>query len=195
MDTFQTAPPAPPAHPAPPPIPAFSSPSPEKKQLFKRKPFMIVAGAALFLVVVSIVGTVTGILTPEEAATQDQGNTYVPPASYENTAPSVPEPEYYQPLATDFALSVKVLEKTCYGSAGCNLSYRVKVGYGGEPLDPSKTYELTYEVRGGEDGPQVNTLTVQGDSSQVDEEELISTKSSKAKLSVVVLSIEEVQPA
>jgi hypothetical protein len=84
------------------------------------------------------------------------------------------------------------LEKQCFGSAGCNVTYRVTVGYPGAALnlDPDKTYELTYEVRGGEDGPVVNTLTVQGDSFETDQEELVSTSSSRSKLTVRVLSVE-----
>jgi hypothetical protein len=85
---------------------------------------------------------------------------------------------------------VKTLSKQCFGSAGCNITYRIEVGYDGPPLDPSNTYEVVYEVRGGEDGPQVNTLTVEGDQSSVDSEESISTSSAGRKLTAVVTSVD-----
>jgi hypothetical protein len=94
------------------------------------------------------------------------------------------------PKARDFTLTVKTLEKTCFGSAGCNITYRIEVGYNGPTLDPSNTYEVVYEVRGGEDGPQINTLTVEGDQSSVDSEESISTSSASKKLTAVATSVD-----
>lgn len=94
------------------------------------------------------------------------------------------------PKTTDFKLTVKTLRKQCFGSAGCNINYRIVVAVVGSPPDASKTYELTYEVRGGE-SPQVNTLTVTGTEYQVQEEEFISTKSSKNVLTAVVTSVSE----
>jgi hypothetical protein len=85
---------------------------------------------------------------------------------------------------------VKTLSKQCFGSAGCNVTYRIEVGYDGPPLDPSNTAEVVYEVRGGEDGPQINTFTVEGDQSSVDREESISTSSAGRKLTAVVTSVD-----
>jgi hypothetical protein len=48
-----------------------------------------------------------------------------------------------------------------FGSAGCDVDFRIEVGYDGPPLDPSVTYELAYEVKGGEE-PLINTLTIEG---------------------------------
>lgn len=98
--------------------------------------------------------------------------------------PTETVPAYATPTAKDFKLTVKVLKKECFGSAGCNLTYRVLVAYSGSTLDPAVTYEVGYQVRGGEDGPVINTLTVTGDTSSVDEEESVSTKNNSTKLTV-----------
>jgi hypothetical protein len=93
-------------------------------------------------------------------------------------------------IPADTHTSLDALSKQCFGSAGCNLTYRIEVGYDGPPLDPSNTYEVVYEVRGGEDGPQINTLTVEGDQSSVDSEEIISTTSPSRKLTAVATSVD-----
>jgi hypothetical protein len=64
------------------------------------------------------------------------------------------------------------------------------VAYEGPTLDPDRTYEVIYEVRGGDDGPKINTLTVEGDQSSVDSEETISTSSASRKLTAVATSVD-----
>jgi hypothetical protein len=86
----------------------------------------------------------------------------------------------------------KILEKQCFGSAGCNITFRVQVDYvGPAALDSGTRYEVTYEVRGVEDGPQVNTLTIQDDQASVDSKEFASVPSSATKLKVVATDVSE----
>jgi hypothetical protein len=84
------------------------------------------------------------------------------------------------------------LTKECFGSAGCNITFRVRLAYDDTAgqLDPDKTYELTYKIRGGED-PLTNTLEITGDNYSTDQEELISTPSSSTKVTAVVTDVEE----
>ncbi|WP_173061762.1 hypothetical protein [Phytohabitans houttuyneae] len=101
------------------------------------------------------------------------------------------QPAYDEPTKSDFKLSIKVLKKECFGSAGCNIVFRIQVAASAsfdKTLDPSKTYEVTYEVLGGED-PLQNTFELTGDQSYVEEEEIISTATSNAKLTAVVLDV------
>ena len=114
------------------------------------------------------------------------------PAATAATTPETTQPPATsaEPTAKDFRLGVKILEKSCFGSAGCNITYRVEVAYDGPTLDPGRTYEVLYEVRGGDDGPQINTLTVDGDQSSVDSEETISTGSASRKLTAVATSVD-----
>lgn len=102
--------------------------------------------------------------------------------------PPPPELTYYTPVAKDFKLTVKVLSKKCFGSAGCNITFRVVVAYSGEPIDPSESYEVIYDVKGGEE-PYTNTLTVTGDESSVDSEESISTEDKTDTISAVVTEV------
>jgi hypothetical protein len=58
----------------------------------------------------------------------------------------------------DFAMSVKILSQECFGSAGCNLTYRAQINHG----PPAGTYEVSYEVVVPNDtnSPYQDTLTV-----------------------------------
>ena len=112
-----------------------------------------------------------------------------PPAPA-TTAPPAP-PKATAPTVKDFKLTVKTLTKQCFGSAGCNVTFRILVTYNGPALDPGKSYEVLYQVRGGEDGPLANKLTVEGGESSVDEEEMVSTSKSSAKLTAVVTDVLE----
>lgn len=111
--------------------------------------------------------------------------TYVAPT---NTVPLYTPPA---PKPTDFTLTTKTLSKECFGSAGCNVTYRIKASWTGS-LDPAKTYEVSYEVRGVEDGPAVGTIDVTGDSYETSDEEIASTTSRSRKLTVVVTGVEAV---
>lgn len=115
------------------------------------------------------------------------------PITTPTNKPTVPAPAPVatSPTVKDFKLAVKTLTKQCFGSAGCNVTFRILVTYNGPALDPGKSYEVLYEVRGGEDGPIANKLTVAGDESSVDEEEMVSTPKSSTKLVAVVTDVME----
>lgn len=98
-------------------------------------------------------------------------------------------PDYATPTPADFKVTVKILERECFGSAGCNLSYRIDPQYSGAPLDPSVTWLVTYEVHGVEDGPIINTFEVTGDQASFDSEENAGVKTSKSKLTVKVTDV------
>jgi hypothetical protein len=112
-------------------------------------------------------------------------------AAAPTTTPPAPLPVYATPTKNDFKLKVKILRKQCFGSAGCNVTYRIDVTYTGDgDLDPSKTYEVTYQVKGAED-PIINTFEVTGDSASVQQEEMASTQRSGDKLTAVVTDVSE----
>lgn len=176
----------PPQQPPPPPAgwppPPAQPPAPKKKS-----PAWLVAlviGLVALLCLVGIVAAVGGVDTD----TSNGGATVDTPGGEPTTAGA----DYPDPDPEDFSLKVKVLKKQCFGSAGCNVTYRVEVGYDGPELDPDVTYELTYEVRGVEDGPAVNTLELTGDAYETDKEEHASTSSTSTKLKAVVTDISEI---
>lgn len=119
------------------------------------------------------------------ATSAPAGETDTPAPAY--TPP--PKPVYPDPVVTDYAVTLYTTEKKCFGSAGCNISFTVDLAYGGPELDPSKTYELRYEVTGGED-PYLSTIEIEGDS-YTSHEESVSTASQSAELAATVLDIRE----
>jgi hypothetical protein len=92
----------------------------------------------------------------------------------------------------DFTLKVRILQKECFGSAGCNITFQIKVAeYGGPDDLGEQRFRVVYEVRGGEDGPQTNNLIFEGDSYSYDEEEMIQTSSSSRRLTAKVVEVVE----
>jgi hypothetical protein len=82
------------------------------------------------------------------------------------------------PAASDFIIDVKVLKKACFGSAGCNATYQIDPTYIGTSPLAKQTFTVIYDVSGGEDGPQINNFTVNGESSiSFRRQEFISTSS------------------
>jgi hypothetical protein len=92
-----------------------------------------------------------------------------------------------------FELTVKILDKTCYGAGeGCDVEYRVQPKYVGPSPKPMGLIEITYEVTGDKEGPQ--TGTVQLEDGQYDAsmtEEYAETRSRSSKLTAKVTDIQE----
>jgi len=192
MSDFPNYPPPPPPPPWGPPPPAAAA---GNGNWFLRH--KILTGVAVLIVGTAVAGALGGD-EPDSAAkapAAKQAAAAAPstkaPAVVQTPSPAPPvEPAIYEPTKRDFDLTIKTLEKRCFGSAGCNVTFRINLAYGGEPLDPEKTYEVTYSIRGG-DEPLTNTLTITGEKYQRDSEEFIGTKTRGAKLSAVVTDVEE----
>jgi len=177
----------------PPPYPNPAKPPKQKRQFLVTKIAIgVAAGIALFIVslIVLVAMLMAGGSTGDKQAATATPATIASQPADTSAATEQATPAAYTPTPSDFKLTVKTLSKECFGSAGCNLTFRIGVGYSGEPLDPSTTWEVVYEVRGGEDGPQINTLTIQGTDYQVDREEFASTSSSSKKLTARVTSVD-----
>lgn len=93
---------------------------------------------------------------------------------------------------SDFKLKVRTLQKQCFGSAGCNITFQIEVvEYGGPDDLGEQRFRVVYEVRGGEDGPQTNNLIFEGDGYSYEEEETIQTSSSSRRLTAKVVEVVE----
>ncbi|MEU7877652.1 hypothetical protein [Microbispora bryophytorum] len=114
-----------------------------------------------------------------------------PPPSAAAAAPvSEPAPEITPtPAPSDYDLTAKVLRKACFGSAGCNIDYSIRVAYSGPQMPADATYQVTYKVTGGED-EMINTFEITGDQVSVPAEESVSTYSSASKLRAKVTDVE-----
>jgi hypothetical protein len=125
--------------------------------------------------------------TPGAQAASSTPSTAAPEPS-DSPSPSV-GPQYATPQVGSFLLTVKTTSKHCFGSAGCNVEYQIKAGWTAT-FDPDKTYEVTYEVRGGEDGPVIDTMEVTGDEYRASDG-FVSTATKGAKLTAVVTDVSE----
>ncbi|WP_436698942.1 hypothetical protein [Nocardioides sp. BYT-33-1] len=89
----------------------------------------------------------------------------------------------------DFQLKVKIVEKQCFGSAGCNIQYKVEPIYAGELAEiEDALFDITFRVTGDESGPQLGTLTLDGGSYDV-ETRSASTSGSGVKLKASVTEV------
>lgn len=143
------------------------------------------------LVVLLAAAVVWFALGSKPAGSAAAAPTSAAPAQVAKPQQTQAERTYYTPTKLDFTVTVKITEKKCFGSAGCNVTYHIDMKYGGDTLDPSKTYKVTYEVSGVDDGPAINTFEVTGDQWSYDEEEFGQTPNSSTKLKARVTDIEE----
>ena len=95
----------------------------------------------------------------------------------------------YELNRNDVTLTVKVTEKKCFGSAGCNVMYEVRAAVARPDFDGD--YAVTYEVKGPEDGPAIGTLTLQDDGTYNVQTEIASTPRSSTKLVATVTDLEK----
>ena len=101
---------------------------------------------------VDAIKAVMGVSSPEPATAQ----------SY--PAPGIPYPTSVQPAVVyptpdQINIDVIVVEQQCFGSAGCNVTYRIEPTYiGREPLT-NESFTVVYTVNGGDDR-QMGNFTV-----------------------------------
>lgn len=112
--------------------------------------------------------------------------------SSEVNTPVVDEDPTPEPLAftkEDFNLRLKILDKQCYGSAGCNVTYKVVPVYAGTDLSDldGQTIDVTYRVTGPE-SPEVHTISFDGAS--YDQEDFSTSTPPNPKLKAAVIRVE-----
>lgn len=138
---------------------------------------------ALFIGAAGHAGKTGGTIVPAKA-------TQVA-APLPSTSPTTEPTATATPKASDFVLTPTITDKACFGSAGCNVTFRMKVDYAGaSSLDPDVTWLVVYEITGIDDSPQVGNFTVQGTDVNYDEQS-VSTKSSKSKIKLRATSVQQ----
>lgn len=100
--------------------------------------------AALALAGCAETKTVTGTAPSTTAATAEE---------------AAPSPEY-TPATTDFSVKLKVTEKQCFGSAGCNVTVEPKITKVEPSVPDEGTIDLTFKISGDESGPVIETSTL-----------------------------------
>lgn len=102
-----------------------------------------------------------------------------------DTPPVLPEPE-------DFEIGLKVTSKQCFGSAGCNVEFKIDLDsfYTGDAdltrIDDPIT--VTYEIEGAEDA-YVDSLVIDGGNVRYNPTGHVSTPSESTELSVKVTDV------
>jgi hypothetical protein len=156
---------------------------------FKRKRVIIPAAILALFVIGSAAKGSDKPTTPSPAGAATQGAASVPTKPPVVEAPAI---TYDTPKIGDFEVKLKVTSKQCFGSAGCNLQVKTTLSaVGTVSLDPSVTYELTYELLGGESGPIVDTMELTGDQYSGGGTQFLSTPSSGTKIRARITSIEQ----
>jgi hypothetical protein len=135
----------------------------------------------------------TAVAAPAAAVTITQTATAPTPfSSIEPTSEPTEEPsdEPFSAKKSDFKIGVKTLSKECFGSAGCNVTFRIKPSYeGDQELPTSGEIEVSYEITGLED-PVESTFTIDDEgTAHFDKEESGSTESKGDDLGAKVTDV------
>ncbi|HYH31082.1 MAG TPA: hypothetical protein VD903_11905 [Pseudonocardia sp.] len=173
----------------PPSHPGAPEPGPQPPRKLNRAGVVAIAVAAL---IVGALCAAFAFSLPGTAVLQpgtDPAPGGMPAVTYAAETTSAPV-LVATPGPGDFKLQVEVLDRDCFGSAGCHIMYRVTAGWD-VPVGPDP-WLVTYEVRGVDDGPAVGTLTVNGDTYDAPAEEFAQVKSAKSKLSAVAIRVSRV---
>jgi len=138
-----------------------------------RRPFLVVNLALLLAVGLFVVGFAIGRGTapegpaakaPSTKASDDISDYWAAKEASDDETPEVETPAL-ELGPDDFALEVKIVEKQCFGSAGCNIEYKVEPTYKGQVADlEDETIDITFKVLGDDSGAQTGTITLDGGS-------------------------------
>lgn len=157
-----------------------------------RKPWIIPGAVGL------IIGLVIGSGVTIAAQSGDSDDSRPAAASNFNDAEPVDEPTEeateepvaVPPTVDQFAVKLRIKERHCFGSAGCNVTVGVEPSFTGF-VPPDGTWDITYEVRGAEDGAVIQTFKLEDDQFNFSPEISLSTTSARSKLSAVVTDVVE----
>lgn len=132
---------------------------------------------------------------PEQASETPAEPTPEPTPEPTTEEPTAEIPKTFDGKPSDFKIGIKILSKQCFGSAGCSVTYRIKPVYrGSAPLPAGGTVEVTYVVKGLEDGEAVNTFTIEGGKAS-SSEEFGSIASSTKKITAAATDVSYSPPS
>jgi hypothetical protein len=89
-----------------------------------------------------------------------------------------------------FTIGVTILRKACFGSAGCNVTFRIDPSYNGADYTHTTTWRIVYQVKGTSDA-YTNSFTLTGSEASMQSEEMVETPSSSATLTATAVSVVE----
>jgi len=172
-------------------MPDFPPPAPPARK--QPRNWVVITSAAA--VIAAVIGTGLFVVNSRGDESKPAATTAASSAPDEDAVPtaeeSEPDPVYADVDADSFDIELRTTEKQCFGSAGCNVTVEPKLTYVGlsEDLDPDAVYEITYEIRGDESGPVIETAELSEQTSLTYTPTSISTASSGTKVSVKITDV------
>lgn len=165
-----------------PTMPGIPPQPPEPPQQQPQRNNKLVAGVGMAVLVALGVGIFAGTWIDDDSTPKD-----TPASDSRPTLDALPglddvitdEPtmdEVETPGVEDVTINLKTKSKKCFGSAGCIITVEPQVVHLFEPVE-GFTYEITYEIDGGEHGPITETLELDSNGAQ-GRETMVSTTSS-----------------
>lgn len=178
--TYQQPQPPPYVHPGPVGMPPAPVPPARKVPTV----LLVILAVLGLVVVLGLIGALlSGGDKPKAAAPAAKSTATVATPTTEAAAA-----EPVAPGPANFTAKPKIIEKNCFGSAGCNVTLRIDLATSVTP-EPGVSWLVVYEIHGVEDGPEIGNLTVTGDSYESSEEH-VGVASSKSKITIKVVSVE-----
>jgi hypothetical protein len=92
------------------------------------------------------------------------------------------------PKPADFTLTAKVTEQTCYGEAGCAVTWLPEIVYGGPAL--TGAWLVRYDVEGVESGAKSGTIVIGETGPAKQREKRNRTASEDSKITLKVTGVE-----
>lgn len=172
---------------------------PPKKQ--SRHPIGLYIGIAVIVALCGIGGVITAAVIgaaddkPKGAPVAGVPDRGAVPTPNVKPAPATPTTPARSTLSkSDVELTVKITEKNCFGSAGCNVQWDLKAAVEGGKANrlvaAGDTCSVTYRMRGLTD-TQTGTLTINDDGTyNSDSWNFGQTKKSSAKVTAEVTEVE-----
>lgn len=178
-----------PAQPDFPPPPPPEQPKPAKN----RTNAIIIGSAAAVIAAVVATGIVVVNSSDNDSSSPAAAKSSTPAGDAVTAAAeeSEPEPTYSELGVDSFSMTLRTTKRQCFGSAGCNVTVEPKLSYVGftEDIDPDAVYEITYEIRGDDSGPVIQTAELTDRTSLSFTPSLIQTASASTKVSVEITDV------
>lgn len=177
--------------PPPPDFPPTAPPEPPAQSKKSRTNIIIIGSAAAVIAAVVATGIVVVQSGGDDSKPATTAASSVPDVDVVASAAEESERTYAALTPADFAMDLRTTERQCFGSAGCNITVEPTLSYVGDwnGVDPDAVYSITYEIRGDESGPVIETAELSDETSLSYTPTLISTASSSKKVSVKITDV------
>jgi hypothetical protein len=155
----------------------------------QRRRWLHIVGYPLVAVIAAGIGSAATQANPLSASPSVAHRVAAAPIAT-TTADEAPVADVTAPTLdpSNYEVTLKILSKECFGSAGCNVTARPVIA--GDTATNGVAAELTIEIRGGNDGASVQTITLDESGQYSADEALISTASAGRKLTAKITAVE-----